>query len=261
VKEISFNRLVEDLETVVNHAGLERFILIGLSQGGAVAIAYASRHPERLTHLILYGAFARGLLHRENPEKQRQTLELSRALVREGWGSDQDSHREFFTSQFIPDGTREHHRWLNEVQRIAAAPEVAERILCLNADTDVVNLLPKVRVPTLVMHTRGDLRVPFRQGQEVAAGIPGAKFVPLESRNHIILADEPANRQLFDAISSFLGDRPIRGPLPGTATFKERAQRSVIAIERSWLIKGVAILAALTGAVISLLQLWHLLQH
>jgi pimeloyl-ACP methyl ester carboxylesterase len=261
VKEISFNRLVEDLETVVNHAGLERFILIGLSQGGAVAIAYASRHPERLTHLILYGAFARGLLHRENPEKQRQTLELSRALVREGWGSDQDSHREFFTSQFIPDGTMEHHRWLNEVQRIAAAPEVAERILCLNADTDVVNLLPKVRVPTLVMHTRGDLRVPFSQGQEVAAGIPGAKFVPLESRNHIILADEPANRQLFDAISSFLGDRPIRGPLPGTATFKERAQRSVIAIERSWLIKGVAILAALTGAVISLLQLWHLLQR
>ena len=206
-KEISFNRLVEDLETVVNHAGLERFILIGLSQGGAVAIAYASRHPERLTHLILYGAFARGLLHRENPEKQRQTLELSRALVREGWGSDQDSHREFFTSQFIPDGTMEHHRWLNEVQRIAAAPEVAERILCLNADTDVVNLLPKVRVPTLVMHTRGDLRVPFSQGQEVAAGIPGAKFVPLESRNHIILADEPANRQLFDAISSFLWHR------------------------------------------------------
>jgi pimeloyl-ACP methyl ester carboxylesterase len=198
-------------------------------------------------------------LHRDNPEKQRQTLELSRALVREGWGSDQDSHREFFTSQFIPDGTMEHYRWLNEVQRIAAAPEVAERILCLNADTNVVNLLPRIRVPTLVMHTRGDLRVPFSQGQEIAAGITGAKFVPLEGRNHIILADEPANRQLFDAIAAFLGDQRIRGSLPGTATFKERAQRSIVAIERSWLIKGVAILAVLTGAVISFVQLWRLL--
>jgi pimeloyl-ACP methyl ester carboxylesterase len=261
VADITFDRLVEDLETVVDCAGLERFVLVGLSQGGAVAIAYASRHPDRLTHLIIYGGFARGLLHRENPEKQKQTLELSRALVREGWGSDQDSHREFFTSQFVPDGTMEHHHWLNKVQRISAAPEVAERILCLNADINVTNLLPKVRVPTLVLHTRGDLRAPFSLGQEIAAGIPGAKFVPLESRNHIILGDEPANRQQFDAIASFLGDRPIRGPLPGTATFKERAQRIIFAIERSWLIKGVAVIAALTGATISFLQLWRLFQH
>jgi pimeloyl-ACP methyl ester carboxylesterase len=261
VKEICFDRLVEDLESVVDRAGLERFILVGLSQGGAVAIAYASRHPDRLTHLIIYGAFGRGLLHRENPEKGRQTLELSRTLVREGWGSDQDSYREFFTSQFIPDGTMEQYRWLNEIQRIAATPEVADRIMCLNADINVVNLLPKVRVPTLVLHTRGDLRVPFSLGQEIAAGIPNAKFVPLESRNHIILADEPANRQLFDAISSFLGDRPIRGPLPGTATMKDRVKRGVVAMERSWLIKGVAILAALTGAAISIIQLWRLLHY
>jgi pimeloyl-ACP methyl ester carboxylesterase len=99
----SFNRLVEDLETVADSAGLERFVLLGLSQGGAVAIAYASRHPERLTHLIIHGVFARGLLHRENPEKQKQTLELNRALIREGWGGDQNSYREFFTSQFCPE--------------------------------------------------------------------------------------------------------------------------------------------------------------
>jgi pimeloyl-ACP methyl ester carboxylesterase len=143
VKEICFDRLVEDLETIVDHAGLEQFILVGLSQGGAAAIAYASRHPDRLTHLIIYGAFARGLLHRENLEKARQTLELSRVLVREGWGSDQDSYREFFTSQFIPDGTMEQHRWLNQIQRITAAPEVAERIMCLSADINVVKLLPR----------------------------------------------------------------------------------------------------------------------
>jgi pimeloyl-ACP methyl ester carboxylesterase len=213
VAEISFERSVEDLETVVDRAGLERFILIGLSQGGAVVVAYASRHPERVTHLIIYGGFARGVLYRDAPEKQKSTLELQRALIREGWGSDQDSYREFFTSQFIPDGTIEHHRWLNNVQRIAAAPEVAERILCANSRINVVDLLPGVRVPTLVMHARSDLRVPFSAGQEIAAGIPDAKFVPLESRNHIILADEPANRQFFDAIASFLGDRRIRGTL------------------------------------------------
>jgi pimeloyl-ACP methyl ester carboxylesterase len=242
-------------------AGLERFALFGLSQGVAVAIAYASRHPERLTHLILYGGFARGLLYRENPEKAKQTLELTCALVREGWGSDQDSYREFFTSQFFPDGTIDHHRWLNNVQRITAAPEIAEQVMCTNAGMNVVDLLPKVRVPTLVMHARGDIRVPFSQGQEIAAGVPGAKFVPLESRNHLILADEPANRQFFDAVASFLGDRRIRGTLPGTATFKERAQRSIAAIERNWLIKTVAILAALAAATVSFVQLYRLLQN
>jgi pimeloyl-ACP methyl ester carboxylesterase len=259
--DLSFDRLVEDLETVVESAGLERFALFGLSQGAAVAIAYASRHPERLTHLILYGGFARGLFYRETPEKAKQTLELTRALVREGWGSDQDSYREFFTSQFIPDGTIDHHRWLNNVQRITAAPEIAEQMMCTSAGINVVGLLPKVRVPTLVMHVRGDIRVPFSQGQEIAAGVPGAKFVPLESRNHLILADEPANRQFFDAVASFLGDRRIRGTLPGTATFKERAQRSIAAIERNWLIKTVAILAALAAATVSFVQLYRLLQN
>jgi hypothetical protein len=138
---------------------------------------------------------------------------------------------------------------------------VAERVLCTNADINVVGLLPIVRVPTLVMHARGDLRVPFSQGQEIAAGIPGAKFVPLESRNHIILADEPANRQFFDAIASFLGDRRIRGTLPGTVTLKERAQRRVAAIERNWLIKTVAILAAVAGAGVSFFQLFRLLSR
>jgi pimeloyl-ACP methyl ester carboxylesterase len=126
VTEISFERLVEDPDSVVDRAGLEKFVLVGLSQGDAVAAAYASRHPEP-THLIIYGGFARGVLHRDNEEKQRTILELNRGIIREGWGSDQDSYREFFTSQFIPDGTVEHHRWLNEIQRIAATPEIAER--------------------------------------------------------------------------------------------------------------------------------------
>jgi pimeloyl-ACP methyl ester carboxylesterase len=260
VAEISFERVVEDLETVVDHAGLKRFILVGLSQGSAVAAAYASQHPERLSHLILYGGFALGMLRRENPEKQRQALDLMRAVVREGWGGDQDSYREFFTTQFIPDGSIDDHRWLNKVQRVAAAPEVAERIMCMNADIDVVDLLPKIRVPTLVMHTQGDVRVPFSQGQDMAANIPGAKFVSLESRNHIILADEPANRQFFDAITSFLGDRRIR-VLPGTASFKERVEKVVLAVEQSWLIKIVVILAAITGVALFVEEIWRALHH
>jgi pimeloyl-ACP methyl ester carboxylesterase len=261
VTDLSFDRLVDDLETVVDSVGLESFALLGLSQGVAVAIAYATRRPERLIRLILYGGFARGLLHRDNLEKAKQTLELSRALVREGWGSDQDSYREFFTSQFFPDGTIDHHRWLNKVQRLTATPDVAERVMCTSASINVVDLLPKVAVPTLVMHARGDIRIPFSQGQEIAAGIPGAKFVPLEGRNHIILADEPANRQFFDAVASFLGDRRIRGTLPGTATFKERVQRIVVGIERNWLTKTIAILAAFAAATVSFVQLVRLLRN
>jgi pimeloyl-ACP methyl ester carboxylesterase len=258
VPEISFERLVADLEAVVDHAKLERFILLGLSQGGALAIEYASRHPDRVSHLIICGGFARGRLHRVESEKNKNALELECALIRQGWGSDEDSHREFFTSQFIPDGTIEHHRALNELQRVATSPRVAERILCINADTNVFELLPSIKAPTLVLHARGDLRVPLSEGQEIAAGVPGAKFVPLETRNHLVVADEAANRQFFDSVTSFLGDRRIRGILPGTASLRERAQSRIATMERSWIIKTIAILAALAGASASFIQFYRL---
>jgi hypothetical protein len=175
-----------------------------------------------------------------------------------GGGSDENSFREFFTSQFIPDGDIELHRSLNHLQRMATSPEVAERLLRVIADTNVVDLLPLVKAPTLVLHARGDLRVPFSQGQKIAAGIPSAKFAPLETRNHTIMADDPANRQFFDAVAVFLGDQRIR-TLPGTATFAERARTRVVAFERSWIIKMVAILAALAAATVSFVQLFRLL--
>lgn len=258
VPEISFERLIADLERVVDHAKLERFTLCGLSQGGALAIAYASRHLERVSHLIICGGFARGRLHRAGPEKNKNTLELKCALIRQGWGGDEDSYREFFTSQFIPDGTIEHHRALNELQRVATSPGVAERILRIHAETNVFNLLRSIKAPTLVTHARGDQRVPFNEGQEIAAGISDAKFVPLETRNHIVVADEPAHRQFFDAVASFLGDGRIRGTLPGMSTLRERAQSRVAAMERSWPIKTIAILAALAGACVSFIQLYRL---
>jgi pimeloyl-ACP methyl ester carboxylesterase len=259
--EISMDRWVSDLECVVDRLSLERFILLGVSQGGAISIKYAARHPERVSHLIIHGAYARGFLHRDNSDKQRQFVELNRALIREGWGSEHDAYRQWFTSQFIPGGTAEQLRWFNDLERVSATPEMMERFVVELSTINVADLLPKVNAPTLITHCKGDVRVPFALGQEIAAGIPGAKFVPLDSRNHVFLPDEPATRTFFDAVASFLGEPPFRGALPGTATFKERAQRRIVALERSWLIKAVAILAALAGAVISLVQLFRLLRQ
>ncbi len=257
--QFSFDKLVEDLETVVDSAKFDRFILFGLSQGCAQAIAYAARHPERLSHLILYGGFARGMLHRDDPKKQKQALELARGLVRAGWGSQEESHRQFFTSQFIPDGTIDNYHSLNEMQRVATTPEIAEQFLLIHANVDVLDLLPQVRVPTLVLHAVRETRVPCALGQEIAAGIPGAKFVPLESRNHLILADEPAHRAMSDAIADFLGEKRIRGPLPGTATLGQRAETMIGAVQRNWLLKLVVIAGTLISAVIAFVQLWRML--
>jgi pimeloyl-ACP methyl ester carboxylesterase len=120
--EISMDRWVNDLECVVDCLSLERFILLGVSQGGAISIEYAARHPERVSHLIIHGAYTRGFLHRDNPDKQRQFVELNRALIREGWGSEHDAYRQWFTSQFIPGGTAEQARWFNDLERVSATP-------------------------------------------------------------------------------------------------------------------------------------------
>lgn len=258
--EISFDKLVQDLETVVDAAKFDRFILFGLSQGCAQAIAYAARHPDRVSHLILYGGFARGMLRRNDPEKQAQALELARGLVRGGWGSHEESHRQFFTSQFIPDGTADDYHSLNEMQRVATTPEIAEQFLITNSTIDVVALLPQVKAPTLVLHSKHETRVPFELGQEMAAGIPGAKFVPLESRNHLILAHEPAHRAMANAIADFLGEKRIRGHLPGTAGISERLESGISKVERSWLIKVVIIFAALTGCVLFFMEMWKLVK-
>ena len=255
---ISFDRWVSDLEAVVDAARLDRFILFGLSQGGAQAIAYAARHPERLTHLIIHGGYTRGLLRRENPEKGKETLELACALVRNGWGSDDEAYRQFFTSQFIPDADRKLQQSLNEMQRVAATPEMAERFVRAGADIDVTGELAKIKTPTLILHPTGDLRSPFSFGREIAAGIPGAKFVPLESRNHLVLADEPAYRVMLDAIADFLGDKRPRG-LPGARPLATRLDAVVGSFQRNWLVKLVVVAGALVSAGLAFLQLWRTL--
>lgn len=204
VPDVTFDHFVDDLETVVDAAGIDRFALLGVSQGCSVSIAYAVRHPERVSHLVLFGGYAVGWRKRARTQSEKETGEAMLTLVRLGWGQENPAFRQLFTSQFIPDGTKEQADWFNELQRISASPEDAVRNLMATGETDVTALLAKVNVPTLVMHSRHDTRVPFESGRRMAAGIPGARFVPLESRNHLILEDEPAFPRFLEEIKSFL---------------------------------------------------------
>jgi class 3 adenylate cyclase/pimeloyl-ACP methyl ester carboxylesterase len=204
VDEISFEALVHDLEAVVEAAGVERFALLGISQGCSVSVAYATRHPERVTHLVLYGGFALGWKKRARTEAEREQAAAMLTLVRLGWGQENPAFRQLFTSQFLPDGTKEQIDWFNELQRVSTSPENAARNLQASGETDISDLLPEVAVPTLVMHARDDARVPFDCGRQLAGGIPGARFVPLQSRNHLILGDEPAFTRFIEEITAFL---------------------------------------------------------
>jgi pimeloyl-ACP methyl ester carboxylesterase/DNA-binding CsgD family transcriptional regulator len=195
---------VADLEAVADGLGLARFPLLGMSQGGAVAVAYAVRHPERVSRLVLFGAYGRGALARATTDEQRLEAQTLVNLVRVGWGRDNPAFRQVFTSQFIPDGTPEQQRWWNELERLTASPENAVRTLQAFQGVDVTALARQVRVPTLVMHARGDARVPFDEGRRLAALIPDARFVPLDSRNHVLLDGEPAWPVFLAELEGFL---------------------------------------------------------
>jgi len=204
VDELSLDAFVRDLETVVDAVGLDHFPLLGISQGCAVSIAYAVRHPERVTQLVLYGGFAQGAAKRARTAAEREQLAAVLTLVRLGWGQENPAFRQIFTSQFVPEGTKEQIDWWSEMQRVSTSPENAARYIAAVGDIDITGLLAKVAVPTLVMHARDEARVPFDAGRRMAAGIPGARFVPLQSRNHLILESEPAYARFLEEIRSFL---------------------------------------------------------
>jgi pimeloyl-ACP methyl ester carboxylesterase len=204
VDDISFDAFVRDLETVVDAAQVDRFALFGISQGCAVAIAYAVQHPELVSHLVLYGGYAAGRSRRAGSAAEKEEEAAMLTLMRLGWGKENPAFRQLFTSQFIPGATKEQADWFNELQRITVSPEVAARITEATSETDVTALLPQVRVPTLVMHAREDARVPFDAGRRMAAGIPGARFVPLTGRNHLFLESEPAFTQFLEHTRAFL---------------------------------------------------------
>jgi pimeloyl-ACP methyl ester carboxylesterase len=224
--EMSVDAWVRDLEAVVDALELERFPLLGISQGAPIAIAYAVRHPERVSHLVLHGGYLRGRLHRGLSPKDMDERELMIRMVRVGWGQDHPAFRQVFTTLFIPDADREQITWFNELQRVSATPENAARMLEAFDRVDVRPLAHRVRTPTLVLHAKDDLRVPFAEGRLIATSVPGARFVPLESRNHLLLEGEPAWSRFLEAVRDFLGVPPIAGVrLPLTAERRRQVER------------------------------------
>ena len=203
VDDISFESFVTDLETVVDTCGVEKFALLGISQGASVSIEYAIRHPERVSHLILFGGYAAGWRIGATQEiiKQREAI---MTLTETGWGQDNPAYRQIFSSTFMPSANPGELDWFNEFQRLTTSPENAVRFLSVFGDIDVRHQLSKVSVPTIVIHSMGDLRIPVETGRELAATIPNAEFVGLDSDGHLLLAREPASRVFIETVKEFI---------------------------------------------------------
>lgn len=225
VDDFSLDAWVEDLEAVVDAARLERFPLLGISQGGAIAIAYAARHPERVSNLVLYGSYLRGRLERDPSPSEREEAEALRQLVRVGWGKDSDEYRRVFAAQFWPAADLEQMRAFTELQRVSASADSAARIVDEFDRMDVTNLAASIQAPTLVLHVEDDARIPFDEGRRVASAIPGATFVPLPGRNHVLAPGDPAFELFHERVESFLGVTAPLGPeatIPADLTKRER---------------------------------------
>src|SRR4029453_16085006 len=230
VGDLSYERWVEDLEAVARTAqGAEPMVLLGISQGAAVCIEYAVPPPERVSHLLLYGGYARGVARRDDPTAERVYAAIIE-LARLGWGTDNPAFRQVFTSRFIPGGTDDQIGWFNELCRKTTSPEIAAALLQARAQIDVVRLLPRVRTPTLVLHAREDNVTPLEEGRRLAAGIPGAQFVELDSRNHILLESEPAWERFCEAVLDFVGIAARGGEDPAFATLSAREREILVLV-------------------------------
>ena len=202
VPDISQGGFERDLEAVVASAGIERFALLALSQGVAAAVAFAARHPERVSRLVLYGAYAQGRNRRDSPE-DAATAQTVMAMMREGWGRADSAFMRAFSSLYLPDASRAHIQWFADMQRLSTSAEVAARLRVACDDIDVVDMLPQIKVPTLVIHARQDHVAPYEQGRLLATRIPGARLITLESENHVPVPDDPVWPKLMDEIEAF----------------------------------------------------------
>jgi pimeloyl-ACP methyl ester carboxylesterase/DNA-binding CsgD family transcriptional regulator len=199
--ELSVETWVGDLEAVVDAVGLERFALLGVSQGAAIAVAYAARHPPRVSDLVLYGGYARGRRVRGQREQEDALI----ASIRAGWTTEDPAFRHLFSMLFVPHGNAQQMAWYDEVLRASTTPDTAVLLFNARGAVDVVATAPAVAARTLVIHARGDRVVPVGEGRLLAALIPDARLVVLDSANHILLADEPAWEQFLSELHEFLG--------------------------------------------------------
>jgi pimeloyl-ACP methyl ester carboxylesterase/DNA-binding CsgD family transcriptional regulator len=228
VGDLSFDRWVEDLEAVADAAGARQFVLLGISQGAGTCVAYAARHPERVSRLVLYGGYVRGAAVRGTPEQARE-FDAMLELVRLGWGRDHPAFRDVFTSRFIPNGSEEQIAWFSELCRKTTVPDIAGNLLEKRSRMDVSHLLERVQAPTLVVHARDDLVVPLAEGRLIASRIPSAQFVELDSPNHILLEHEPAWEQFCAAVTEFTGIERAGGEDPAFASLSPR-ERTVLTL-------------------------------
>ena len=212
---------VGDLAAVVDAAGLERFALLGLSGGGPTAIEYAVRNPERVSQLVLYGTWARsrfGVGEREDEQARLMT-----DLIRAGWGGAVPAFRQVFSSTFIPSASEEQKRWYDELQQVSSTGEMAARLWKSHGESDVSDTAPRTRPPALVLHARQDRVVPHEEGRRLASLLPDARFVTLESENHILQEGEPAWSAFLSEVRAFLGDNARAGI--ATADLSELSER------------------------------------
>ena len=204
VAEISFDRMVADLETVIEASGVSTFALLGISQGAATAIDYAVRNPDRVTHLILWGGFARGRRKRGHAEEVAES-DAFLTLTRQGWGKENSPFRKMFAALYLPEANDEQIRWWTDMQRLATSPDNAARLREAIDNIDVSDRLANVRTPTLIVHSEREAVAPIAEARFMAARIPDAKFVSLDSANHLVLHQEPAWQRAVSEIKAFLG--------------------------------------------------------
>lgn len=227
VKSYSMDDWVRDLEAVVDALSLDHFALLGISQGAAVCVAFAVKHPERVSSLVLYGGYARGRFHRNLDEQGRLEAEALINAIRVGWGKQNPAFRQLFSTMLMPEADAEQMESLNELAHISATPENAAKMERAFYEIDVQQLAPRVKSPALVLHPREDASIPMEEGRLLAALIPEARFVPLESKNHILIEQEPAWTRFLSELHTFLGGGGefSAGPFAPRLVFPELTDR------------------------------------
>lgn len=230
VDDVSIEAKLSDMEAVVDAVGLDRFVIFGMSQGGALAVEYTARHPERTAGLVMCGSYTMGWRARNDPEEiaRREAMET---LILTGWGRNEPAYRQIFTSLFLPEATPAQRDWYNDLQARTVTPEDAYRLSRSVSRLDVTDKLPKVTAPALVMHARGDLVAPYEYGKAFAELMPNARFVELDSNNHILIEDEPAFERFVTELRRFMTDDVMVRRLSPPEPQRERRQVSALVIE------------------------------